>query len=120
MSALKKDYEIWLTMNDIKEILGVSKATIYRWINEGKFPAAVKFSSGGSSRWLLKDIGVNPVRHLRDQEVANRFSVSKGTIWRWASIGQFPSPIKLSDGITRWPVDVVDEWERVKKSTQGR
>ncbi|MDO6482007.1 helix-turn-helix transcriptional regulator [Shimia thalassica] len=41
-------------------------------------------------------------RFLKDTEVAARFGVCRQTIWRWAAIGDFPQPIKLSAGVTRW------------------
>ncbi|MFH7325893.1 helix-turn-helix transcriptional regulator [Desulfurivibrio sp. C05AmB] len=37
-----------------------------------------------------------------DRQVAARYNVSRCTIWRWVERGQFPKPIKLSPGCTRW------------------
>lgn len=36
--------------------------------------------------------------------------VSDKTIWQWVKQGQFPAPIKLSDGVTVWRMSEVLEW----------
>ena len=42
-------------------------------------------------------------RYLSIEEVAKRYSVGHSTIWRWVKKGgQFPAPIKLSPGTSRW------------------
>lgn len=40
-----------------------------------------------------------------------RLPVSQATIWRWTKNGQFPKPVKLSNGVTAWPTEVVARWE---------
>lgn len=47
---------------------------------------------------------------LTDREVARRFGVSRQTIWRWAREGQFPAPVKLTAGCTRWKLEAVEAW----------
>lgn len=37
-------------------------------------------------------------------QVAAMFGVSKATVWRWASSGILPKPIKLGPNTTRWRV----------------
>jgi len=49
------------------------------------------------------------------REVAQRHSVSVSTIWRWVNKGQFPKPIKLSPGCTRWRISDIQEWEASKE-----
>jgi predicted DNA-binding transcriptional regulator AlpA len=42
-------------------------------------------------------------RYLTVDDVAERFSASRATIWRWVTNNpQFPKPIKVSLGATRW------------------
>lgn len=42
-------------------------------------------------------------RYLTVDEVAARFSASRATTWRWVNNNpQFPKPIKVSLGATRW------------------
>ena len=40
--------------------------------------------------------------YLRDREVAERYGISRQTVWRWAALGKLPKPVKFSDGATRW------------------
>lgn len=47
--------------------------------------------------------------YLRDIDLANRYKVSRVTIWRWASNGRIPRPVKLSPGCTRWLLTEINE-----------
>lgn len=49
--------------------------------------------------------------YIPDLQLAQRFGVSRATIWRWAQKGKFPQPIKLSPGCTRWRLSDVEAWE---------
>lgn len=42
--------------------------------------------------------------YLRDTDVAARFGVSRNTIWRWTRERgpEWPRPVRLSPGCTRW------------------
>jgi prophage regulatory protein len=42
------------------------------------------------------------------EQCANRYGVSRATIWRWVSQGNFPSPTKLSAGCTRWDMKAIE------------
>ena len=43
--------------------------------------------------------------YLSDKQVAERYSVSTATVWRWAKeTPGFPAPVKLSPGCSRWRV----------------
>ena len=53
-----------------------------------------------------------PTTHWMDVETtANRFGVSRATIWRWVRGGKFPAPVRLGENVTRWRVADVVEWE---------
>lgn len=54
---------------------------------------------------------IHPDRFLTDKQVAARYSVARSTPWRWVERGQFPKPVKLSPGCTRWRVSDVEAWE---------
>lgn len=42
-------------------------------------------------------------QYLSDHEVAERFSTSRATVWRWVQRNpSFPRPVKISAGTTRW------------------
>ena len=41
--------------------------------------------------------------YLSDRAVAQRYGVSRPTIWRWVKVLRgFPAPVKVSEGTTRW------------------
>jgi len=54
--------------------------------------------------------------YLTDKQVAARFGVSRITIWRWASDLDFPAPVKLSPGATRWRLADVEAWEATRRA----
>ncbi|QJD72064.1 AlpA family transcriptional regulator [Marinobacterium sp. LSUCC0821] len=49
--------------------------------------------------------------YLADHQVANRYSVSRATIWRWVQSNRFIKPVKLSPGCTRWRLSDIEVWE---------
>ena len=52
---------------------------------------------------------------LSDKQVAERYGVSRGTPWRWASTStSFPRPVELSPGCTRWNLGALEAWETLK------
>jgi prophage regulatory protein len=58
--------------------------------------------------------------YTTDVKLAERYGVSRGTIWRWASKGEFPKPLKLSPGCSRWKIEDVDEWESARKKVRTK
>ncbi len=53
----------------------------------------------------------NITAFLKDTEVAMRYGVSRPTIWRWTKNGNFPKPVKLGAGSTRWRASDLETWE---------
>ena len=49
--------------------------------------------------------------HAADLQLADRYGVSRATVWRWVQRGKFPKPVKLSPGCTRWRLADVEAWE---------
>lgn len=46
--------------------------------------------------------------------------VSKATLWRMVKRGDFPSPVKLSQGITAWQVKDIRTWmELVRRRSKS-
>ena len=41
-----------------------------------------------------------------------RLPVSGATLWRWVAAGKFPPPVSLSPGVTAWPAEAIEQWER--------
>ena len=51
---------------------------------------------------------------FRDNEVADRYKISRPTIWRWVKQGKFPRPIKLAGGSSRWKLSDLEVWEKTQ------
>jgi prophage regulatory protein len=51
-----------------------------------------------------------PPRFRRLPYVKQRFSVSGSTIWSWIKQGKFPSGIKISDNVTVWEDQTLENW----------
>lgn len=51
---------------------------------------------------------------LSDKQTAQRYDVKRGTVWRWYHQGNFPFPVKLSPGCTRWRLSDLEKWETEK------
>ncbi|SMP36240.1 transcriptional regulator, AlpA family [Shimia sagamensis] len=60
-------------------------------------------------------------RFLRDQEVADRYGISRQEVWRRKNTNRLPEPIKLSARTTRWPLSELVEFENslVKENRSG-
>jgi len=51
-----------------------------------------------------------PKRWVSDRTLADRYEVSRSTVWHWARTGKLPRPVKISDNTTRWDDDQVNEF----------
>lgn len=49
--------------------------------------------------------------YISDRKVAERYGVTRQTVWRWVRTGDFPAPVSLSPGCTRWRLSEVEAWE---------
>jgi prophage regulatory protein len=47
-------------------------------------------------------------RYVSAEQLAERYSVDKSTVWRWAKRGTIPAPVKLSEQCTRWNLDAIE------------
>ncbi|MEX3314613.1 helix-turn-helix transcriptional regulator [Sulfitobacter sp. PS-8MA] len=57
-----------------------------------------------------------PDTFLSDTQVATRYGVHRSTPWRWAKTDEnFPKPVMLSPGCTRWKLADLETWETAKK-----
>ena len=58
----------------------------------------------------------DPEYWLSDSQIAKRYGVARQTVWRWAATDpNFPKPIKLSPGCTRWRISLIEAWENGKE-----
>ena len=56
-------------------------------------------------------------RYLRIRQLAStpaqpgRLPVSPASVYRWVQRGEFPAPVRLSRGVSAWPLEAVEKWE---------
>ncbi|MHB8353808.1 MAG: helix-turn-helix transcriptional regulator [Burkholderiales bacterium] len=58
--------------------------------------------------------------YLSDRQLADRFGVSRATIWRWARNSDFPQPVQLSPSCTRWLLSDIEVWESRRPRKRAR
>ena len=58
------------------------------------------------------------VTYLTDRQLAERYATHPKTIWAWARRNEFPQPVKLTAGCTRWKSTDVDAWE-LERAKEG-
>lgn len=51
---------------------------------------------------LRRNAPAVPVEYASDKQLAQRYAVSRGTIWRWSHEGHIPRPRKLGGNTSRW------------------
>ncbi|MBW6419352.1 AlpA family phage regulatory protein [Celeribacter sp. PS-C1] len=50
---------------------------------------------------------------LNVDEVAERYSTSKASIWRWCkTVAHFPKPLKIGPNCTRWRTADLEKYEQ--------
>lgn len=54
--------------------------------------------------------------YLRDKDLAERYGISRSTVWRWARKGLLPPPVKFGDACSRWRLDDVERREGLQES----
>lgn len=47
-------------------------------------------------------------KYISAEQLAERYSVSQATIWRWAQAKRLPRPVQLSPSCTRWIVGEIE------------
>lgn len=57
---------------------------------------------------------VSAAIYVTDRELAARYGVSRPTVWRWAKGVDFPAPVSLSPGCTRWRIADIEAWEAAR------
>jgi predicted DNA-binding transcriptional regulator AlpA len=57
---------------------------------------------------------------IRLRDLVKRVPVAKSTVWKWVEDGKFPPPIKLSEGVTAWPIAAVEQWEAERRAAQTK
>jgi predicted DNA-binding transcriptional regulator AlpA len=63
-------------------------------------------------------LGLRDERFLTDPQVADRYGVTRATVWRWASAyPSFPKPHPITPGTTRWYLSELLAHEAVARNT---
>lgn len=56
-----------------------------------------------------------PDTFLSDTDLADRYHISRNTVWRWhRERVDFPRAVKLSPNCTRWKLSEITAWEATK------
>lgn len=59
--------------------------------------------------------------YLTDREVAERYGVSRVTVWRWRRNDRnFPAPISFSPGCVRFKLADLEAWENEKQNVEAK
>lgn len=59
------------------------------------------------------------MKYVSDKQVADRFGVSRITIWRWVKVDPtFPRPVAFSPGCTRWKLVDIEAWEAAREAAE--
>ncbi len=53
--------------------------------------------------------------YVSDKTLADRWSIHRVSVWRMAKADpNFPKPVKLSPGTTRWKLADIEAWETTR------
>lgn len=61
----------------------------------------------------------NHFQWMTDRDVAERYSISRISVWRWAREGIIPTPYKLGPNVTRWKSSELDERDEAQCAAQA-
>jgi prophage regulatory protein len=53
---------------------------------------------------------ITPRKALRINSVIERTGVSKTHLYRLINANKFPRPVKLSEGVSVWDSELIDQW----------
>jgi len=59
-------------------------------------------------------------RYLKDTEVAERFGISRQTVWKRVNQGHLPAPVKVPPNSTRWRLSSLLAFEKALAVTLPR
>ena len=55
-------------------------------------------------------------RIIRPAELADRFGVSRQTLWRMRRRGDLPRPLQISSNVVGWRQSTVDRWLEAREA----
>lgn len=53
-------------------------------------------------------------KYVSDRDLAARYNIARPSLWRWVRQNDFPPPVRLSAGCTRWRIEQVESWEATR------
>jgi prophage regulatory protein len=59
-------------------------------------------------------------QYMTDLQLAERYQISRATVWRWTKNGLLPPPVQLSGGTTRWSKDQIERRDAERQQSAGR
>lgn len=59
------------------------------------------------------------ITYLSVRDLAQRYGVAPSTVWRWCDRGDYPRPVSLTPGCTRWRMADVLTWEREREAARA-
>ena len=57
------------------------------------------------------------IRYVNSRQLAQRYSVTERTIWRWTEQGVLPKPERIGGRTTRWDLAQVDQYDQERNAT---
>lgn len=57
--------------------------------------------------------------YFTTQEVADRYGISRTTVWRWVKSGRLPAPIQIGPGIKRFSVAALQRADEAWATRDG-
>ena len=53
-------------------------------------------------------------KYISVKSVAKRYEIGRSTVWFWVSKGKLIKPYKIGSNTTRWNVDELNEFDKLK------
>jgi len=50
-------------------------------------------------------------KFITDLQVAERYAISRPSVWRWVRLGHLPPPESIGPNTRRWRIDTLDKWD---------
>lgn len=59
------------------------------------------------------------VVYERPRQVAQRFGVSRSTLYRWAKLGIIPQPVRMGERVTLWDVEALEKCLKIRNGGEN-
>ena len=55
-----------------------------------------------------------PTTWFSDKDLAERYGISRMSVWRWSRAGHLPAPRKIGPNTTRWAAEEIEAHDRAQ------